>query len=88
MIKYLISLEGLDLTKVDRYSRTPVTFAVSFASLTALEAFLEPRERHDDLYFVDLFGNTLLYLAAKGNNESTLPFLLKALPQSRNQTNV
>lgn len=85
LVRFLVSLETAHLTKVDRHGRAPIAFAAAHGSLKALEALLNVRG--EDIDSVDAFGNTLLHLAAKGNNESTLPFLLKRLSQKGNHPN-
>ncbi|KAJ5618209.1 hypothetical protein N7528_006852 [Penicillium herquei] len=83
--KFLVSLPHVDLKKADRHGRTPIAFAASLASLNTLQLFLQARP--EDIDFLDEFGNTLLHLAAKGNNESTIPFLLGAIGQKGNEIN-
>ncbi|KAJ5933746.1 ankyrin [Penicillium verhagenii] len=83
--RFLVSLPDVDLKKPDRHGRTPIAFAASLASLNTLEIFLQSRP--NDINFVDEFGNTLLHLAAKGNNEATIPFLLAAIGRKGNKFN-
>lgn len=83
--RFLVSLPDVDLQKPDRHGRTPIAFAASLASLNTLQIFL--RAQPDDIDFMDEFGNTLLHLAAGGNNQFTIPFLLEAVGRKGNQVN-
>lgn len=74
LVRYIISLEAVDMNKVGRHGRTSFAFVVWLASLNILEMFLETDTTMANIDFIDAFGNTLLHLAAQGNNESTLSF--------------
>ncbi|KAJ5692301.1 hypothetical protein N7462_001724 [Penicillium macrosclerotiorum] len=87
LVKYLVALEIVDWTKVDRHGRTPLAFAAAFAPLSILQIVLGARKQANGICFIDAFGNTLLHLAASGNNESTLPFILERLLDKGNQPN-
>ncbi|KAJ6161068.1 hypothetical protein N7470_004464 [Penicillium chermesinum] len=87
LVRYIVSLKEVDLTKVDRHGRTPFAFAAWLASFNILDMFFQVNTASADMEFMDAFGNTLLHLAARGNNESTLPYFLKNLPDKGNLLN-
>ncbi|KAJ5681781.1 ankyrin repeat-containing domain protein [Penicillium maclennaniae] len=94
LVNYLTSLQSVDLAKADRHGRAAVAFAASFASLTTLNILLEAsardrtiRGQQADIFCIDAFGNSLLHLAARANNESTLDFLVMMIPRTGNRPN-
>ncbi|KAJ5455537.1 uncharacterized protein N7458_003801 [Penicillium daleae] len=94
LVSYIVSLPSVDVTKVDRHGRPAVAFAASFAPLSILSILLGARARdlnsrpgEADISCVDAFGNSLLHLAARASNESTLDFLLRRIPHVGNQPN-
>lgn len=93
LVNYL-SLENVDLTKVDRHGRAPVAFAASFSSLTTLNTLLKARARdfkaklgQADIFCIDAHGNSLLHLAARASNNSTLDFLVTKIAHMGNRPN-
>lgn len=87
LVRYVISQENVDLTRVDRHGRTPFAFAAWLASSDIVTMFFENDRPGADLEFRDAFGNTLVHLAARGDNESTIPFFLARIAEEGNRLN-
>jgi ankyrin repeat protein len=94
LVKYLVTLENVDLSKVDRHGRAAIAFAASSSSLATLNILLGARARDSkailgqaDIFCVDAYGNSLLHLAARASNKSTLGYLVTKIPRLGNRPN-
>lgn len=87
LMKYLVNLQGVDLTLRDKHGRSALAFAASYGTPEILELLLDNMSI-DSSREIDHFGNTLLHLAAREQNLSTAIFLLGSLNLSeRNKLN-
>ena len=74
LLRWLVSNPEVNIDLRDQHGRKAIAFAAAHSSKDALECFL--KRDPDQIWHEDLFGNTLLHMAAKGGNLENIVYLL------------